>query len=250
MERRAQSGRLHFRLGSFLPLAVTFMLLGPAMAATFTGRVELADSRDPGVRKRKDFSGVVVWLDPLKGDAPAAPHRTAQMLQKGKKFVPHILAIPAGTTVEFPNFDPIFHNAFSNFSGQPFDTGLYAPGTSQRVLFKREGIVRVFCNIHATMTAVIVVTKSPYVAVTTKAGEFRIEGVPPGEYQMRIFHERAREDALNALARVVSIAQETVSLQPVRISESGYLEVPHRNKYGQDYPPLPDEHVVYPGVRK
>jgi hypothetical protein len=161
-----------------------------------------------------------------------------------------VLAVPVGTTVEFPNLDPIFHNAFSNFSGQPFDTGLYPPGSSQKVLFKREGAVRVFCNIHSTMSAVIVVTRTPYVAVTSRSGTFRIEGAPRGEYRMRIFHERAREDILKALERTVTLDQDTVTLPLLRISESGYIEVPHKNKYGQEYPPVPDEHVVYPGVRK
>ena len=71
------------------------------------------------------------------------------MVQKDKTFTPHVLAIPVGATVEFPNFDPIFHNAFSNYDGKTFDLGLYAPGTSKSVVFSRPGIVRVFCNIHA-----------------------------------------------------------------------------------------------------
>ena len=231
------------------PLRICFNLLvtAPAFAATVTGSVELADSRDPGVRKRKDYSGVVVWLEPVKGKAPAALPKNVQMLQKGKRFSPHILAVPVGTTVEFPNLDPIFHNAFSNFSGQPFDTGLYPPGTSQKVVFRRDGIVRVFCNIHSTMSAVIVVTKTPWVAATTRAGEYRIEGVPPGEYQMKVFHERVPEITLRSLERTIVVDRETVTQELVRISESGYLEVPHKNKYGQDYPPAPQEHMVYPG---
>jgi len=228
----------------------SILTLAPAIAATVTGTVELVDSRDAGVRKRKDFAGAVVWLEPVTGVVPPPAPRTVQMLQKGKKFNPHVLAVPIGTTVEFPNLDPIFHNAFSNFSGQPFDTGLYAPGTSQKILFKREGVVRVFCNIHSTMSAVIVVTRTPYVAVTSRSGAFRIEGAPRGEYRLRIFHERAREDVLKALERTIALDQETVTLLPVRISESGYIEVPHKNKYGQEYPPAVEEHVVYPGVRK
>jgi hypothetical protein len=100
------------------------------------------------------------------------------------------------------------------------------------------------------MSAVIVVTRTPYVAVTSRSGTFRIEGAPRGEYRMRIFHERAREDILKALERTVTLDQDTVTLPLLRISESGYIEVPHKNKYGQEYPPVPDEHVVYPGVRK
>lgn len=216
------------------------------------GRVELVDSRDPAVRKHRDYSGVVVWLDPVGREPPAAPPLTVEMIQKGKRFIPHVLAVPVGTTVEFPNLDPIFHNAFSNFSGQPFDTGLYPPGTSQKVRFRREGIVRVFCNIHSTMSAVIVVTRTPFVAVTGREGVFRIQDVPAGEYRMRVWHERATEATLKALERKIAVGENggEIQLPALRISESGFLEVPHKNKYGQDYPPMPEEHVVYPGVRR
>jgi plastocyanin len=228
----------------------SFLWLVPSVAATLTGQVELVDSRDPGVRKNRHYSGVVVWLEPLQDDPPAPPSKTVKMRQQGKKFTPHVLAIQVGTTVDFPNLDPIFHNAFSNFSGQRFDTGLYPPGTSQKVRFLREGIVRVFCNIHSSMSAVIVVTKTPYVAVTTRAGAFRIDGLPTGKYQMRIWQERATAASLKALERTIVIEKEEVKLPVLRISESGYLEVPHKNKYGRDYPPAPPEHLVYPGVRR
>lgn len=227
-----------------------FILSVCALAATVGGQVELGDSRDPQVRRHRNFSDVVVWLDPISGDAPRTEPRTAKMLQKGKRFIPHILAIPVGTTVEFPNLDPIFHNAFSNFSGQPFDTGLYPPGTSQKVTFRRDGVVRVFCNIHSTMSAVIVVTKTPYAAVTDRRGDFRIEGVPAGDYHLRVFHERATEESLRALERKITVEGETVGLPLIRVSESGYLEIPHKNKYGRDYPEPPPDHTVYPGVRR
>ena len=112
-------------------------------AATVSGRVELVLSHDPNVRKHPDYSGVVVWLEPLSG-APVlsvtAPH--AEMIQKNKTFTPHVLAITVGTTVDFPNYDPIFHNAFSNYNGQIFDIGLYPPGTTRSIAFRREGVVR------------------------------------------------------------------------------------------------------------
>src|SRR5204863_367127 len=113
----------------------------------------------PSVRK-ENYSGVVVWLDPQVA-MPPAPGQ-ARMLQKDKTFIPHVLPITVGTTVDFPNADPIFHNAFSNYNGQLFDIGLYAPGSSRSVRFKSAGIVRVFCNIHANMSAVIVVLATPY----------------------------------------------------------------------------------------
>jgi hypothetical protein len=170
------------------------------------------------------------------------------MLQKGKKFVPHILAIPVGSMIDFPNLDPIFHNAFSNFAGQPFDTGLYAPGTSQKVVFRREGTVRVFCNIHSSMSAVIVVLRTPYFVVTTRDGAYQIENVPPGDYQLRVWHERASEATLERLERRLTISAAGMSLEPITISESGYLEVPHKNKFGREYGPEPPASPVYRGT--
>jgi plastocyanin len=226
--------------------------LATAVAASLTGSVELTDQRDSTTRRRKDYSGVVVWLEPLdKARAiPAAPARKAEIVQKDKKFIPHILAIPVGTQVDFPNFDPIFHNAFSKFSGQPFDVGLYPPGTSKSITFTRPGVVRVFCNIHSTMSAIIVVTRTPWFAVTNAKGTFEMAGVPPGEYRLYVFHERAAEEALKALERTVTVESAVLSLSPIRISEAGYLPAPHKNKYGADYPPQSDDHVFYPGVKK
>src|SRR5215467_12030683 len=141
--------------------------LGLAVAAVVSGEVELTNSKDANVRKRKDYSGVVLWLEPQERGAAAPPGKHIDMLQKDKMFQPHVLAISVGTTVDFPNLDLIFHNAFSNFSGQPFDVGLYPPHTSKNVTFTHSGIVRVFCNIHSTMSAIIAVVSTPWYAVTT-----------------------------------------------------------------------------------
>ena len=229
---------------------ICFSIAGSALSATVDGQVELADSREASVRKNKNFSGVVVWLEPVGRDAELPASRKYKIVQRGKRFDPHVLPIAVGSVVDFPNFDPIFHNAFSNFSGQPFDTGLYAPGTTRQVVFRRAGIVRVFCNIHSNMSAVIVVMNTPYHTQTDASGRFRIDGVPAGEYQLRVWHERAPEATLNALERRITVEQSAPSLPVLRISESGYLEIPHKNKHGVDYPPNPPEHVVYPGVRK
>src|SRR5438270_10948181 len=99
-------------------------------AATVSGSVQLVDSRDQNVRRKSDYSGVVVWLERPGAESPELRPRTVKIVQKQKRFVPHLVAVPVGSSVEFPNADLIFHNAFSNFAGQPFDVGLYAPGTS------------------------------------------------------------------------------------------------------------------------
>src|SRR2546422_468529 len=232
---------------------LAFALGLPAVASTVSGSVDLMNSQDPLVRKHKDYSGVVVWLEALNGTALRAASgesKSAQMIQKNKRFTPHVLAIPVGSAVSFPNFDPIFHNAFSNFNGQIFDVGLYKPGSSRTVVFKREGIVRVFCNIHPQMSAVIVVLKTPYFAVSGKTGAFEIPGVPPGEYQLHVFHERASPETLDSVARNITVDSAPVELPALAISESGYLHTPHKNKYGKDYPPVIEDQPAYPAGNK
>jgi len=220
---------------------ILLTLATSATAATVIGRVELVSSHDPNVRKRTDYSGVVAWLEPAAGTPlVAASVRHVQMIQKNKTFLPHVLAVSMGTIVDFPNFDPIFHNAFSNYNGQIFDIGLYAPGGTKSIAFRREGVVRVFCNIHPAMSAVIVVLRSPYFALSAKNGSFQITGVPVGAYRLHVFHERATELTLAALTRPIDVTEEPVHLSPIQVSENGYIELPHQNKFGKDYPPASD----------
>jgi plastocyanin len=217
--------------------------------ASVTGTVELAEARD--ARAKIDYSGVVVWLEPGAGARRvAAEPARARMIQKDKTFTPHVLAIPVGSTVDFPNYDPIFHNAFSNYDGQIFDVGLYPPGSSRSIRFARPGIVRVFCNIHANMSAVIAVVDTPWFAVSQKDGTYLIPNVPAGQYTLHVFHERAQAAALEAQKRAVTVGESGAGVPRIVLSESGYLATPHRNKYGRDYPPAPDAGGVYPTVRQ
>ena len=204
-------------------------------AATVSLRVELTESKDPAVRAKNDRSGVVVWLEPVSGPVHPQPRR-AEVLQKRKTFVPHVVAVPVGSNVTFPNLDPIFHSAFSNFDGQIFDLGLYPPSTTRGVHFRRPGVVRVFCNIHPLMSAVIVVVNTPYYAASDAAGTITIANVPPGSYRMEVFHERAKPETLAALRRTINVAGDKLDAGALRISESGYLPVQHKNKHGRDYP--------------
>ncbi len=219
-------------------------------AAPVTGRVELRDSKDAAVRKGLDYSGVVVWLEPMLTPAPPPkPGLKARMEQRNKTFLPHVLAVQMGAMVDFPNFDPIFHNAFSNYNGQLFDIGLYPPGTSRSVRFGRAGVVRVFCNIHPNMSAVIVALNTPYYATTQKDGTFRIDDVPAGEYRLRVFHERATDATLTALTKTITVGAGPLVLPAVPISESGYLAIPHTNKFGHEYHTPADENSLYPAAR-
>jgi plastocyanin len=219
--------------------------------ATVTGSVEITNSRDAAVRRNKDYSGVVLWLERLDRTVPlpAPAPRHAQMVQKERHFQPHVIAVPVGSTVEFPNRDPIYHNAFSTFSGQPFDTGLYKPGTSVREVFKSPGIVRVFCNIHPTMSAIIAVLPTPWYVLSGPTGKFSIPDVPPGDYRLRIYYERALPDNLRFLEHPITVPEEGLTLPLISISETGFIPAPHLNKYGKPYPPVTND-GTYPGAPK
>src|SRR5579872_1601010 len=164
-------------------LAMALAPAPPASAGSVTGQVELTNSRDPAVR-RHNYSGVVLWLEPVGHPAPPAAPRQAEMKQESKTFLPHVLAIPVGGKVSFPNLDPILHGVFSNFSGQPFELSLYPSRATRTVTFVKPGIVQVFCQIHATMSAIIAVVATPWYALTPPTGRFTIANVPPGEYEL------------------------------------------------------------------
>ena len=217
-----------------LPVAAAVM--SGSVAVTGAGRGHAPDNS----------AGVVVWLEPEDHSSPppVAPG-IVRMLQQNKKFVPHLLAIPVGTTVEFPNLDPIFHSAFSNIDGQPFDIGLYPPGSTRRVHFRRPGVVRIFCNIHQSMSAVIVVAPTPWIAVSGRGGAFSIDGIEPGKYRLHFFYERATQETLDALTREIEIHAGGLTLPKIQVSETGFIEIPHKNKYGQDYGPEPEDGTSY-----
>ena len=232
-------------------VAIALLAAFPLAGGSVIGQVELKDSNIASVRKGRDYSAVVVWI--LPADGPAAPRangKHARLIQKDKSFTPRVLAVETGTTVDFPNYDPIFHNAFSNFSGQLFDIGLYAPGTSKSFRFQRSGVVRIFCNIHPAMSAVILVVDTPYFTVSGRDGKFEIASVTPGEYRLKVFHERASESVLQGLERKVAVGVENLTLPTIEISESGYLPASHKNKYGKDYANTPEDGLTYPGAAK
>jgi plastocyanin len=219
----------HTRFSRYLVAAV---VLTRAAAATIEGSVDL---RSKSGERAKDASNVLISLTPRDSRSTPAPLH-AKMIQRGKTFSPHLLVIGVGGTVDFPNLDPIFHNAFSNFNGEVFDIGLYSPGQSRSILFRRPGIVRVFCNIHPTMSAVIAVLQTPYWAVTNREGEFVIRDVPPASYLFQVFEEQATAETLTGLSKIIAVTEGANRLPAVRLDQSDFLPSHHQNKYGQDYP--------------
>jgi plastocyanin len=191
----------------------------------------------------KDASKAVVWLTPI-GKTIEPPRQAAseipQLVQREKSFHPPLLVIPVGGKVEFPNHDPFFHNVFSLFEGKRFDLGLYESGTTRFVQFDQPGISFIFCNIHAQMSAVVIALATPYYAISDARGEVSIPDVPPGRYELQVFHSSVAPDALRAQNREITVAPGDTSLGTFTLTESD-LTAAHKNKYGRDYDrPDPD----------
>jgi plastocyanin len=140
------------------------------------------------------FANVVLYLSsttPLHGRAQAGTPVPA-MRQHGERFVPHVLPVLAGTSVEFPNDDALYHNVFSLSRTRAFDLGRYPRGSSKTIVFTTPGVVQVFCHIHADMSGTILVLDNPFFVIPGADGRFSLEGVPPGDYQLIAWHERIR----------------------------------------------------------
>jgi plastocyanin len=158
-------------------------------------RPSVAELGAPPPREIPDLRRTVVYLE----TAPAAalesrePGR-ARMDQRNETFLPHVLAIDAGTLVDFPNNDTTYHNVFSLSKANKFDLGRYAQGKSKTIRFDRPGVVRIFCDIHSHMSAFVLVFSHPYYAKAEVDGRYRIDNVPPGTYTVSAWHEgEARE---------------------------------------------------------
>jgi plastocyanin len=208
------------------------------------------DTKTPP-RKAPDASNVVVWLTPLDRTAanstgPTAPGHPPRLVQRHKTFEPHLLVVPVGTMVEFPNKDPFFHNIFSLYDGKRFDLGLYEAGTTRSVVFDRPGVSFLFCNIHAEMSAVVVALNTPYYGVSDHSGNVVIPNIPDGRYQLNVWYERSLPDYLKGLTRVVTISDSSRNLGAIHIVENADFTPMHKNKYGLDYVPPPNPQYDHP----
>jgi len=137
-------------------------------------------------------SRVVIYLE---GTGPesvdSASPATLKMQQLDRRFAPDLLVVPAGSTVSFPNMDPIFHNIFSLSKPKTFDLGSYDKGETREVVFPKPGIVEVYCHLHPNMTATVVVTPNRWYARSDRSGHYEIQNVPPGNYTVVAWHKSA-----------------------------------------------------------
>ena len=171
----------------------------------------------------------IVYAEALEANPPRSPRRVT-LSQKNKTFLPRVLAVPLGSTVDFPNNDDIHHNVFSLTGPQPFDLGLYRAGESRPRTFTAPGIYRVFCNIHPQMTALLVVAPSPFTALVAADGRFTLD-LPPGRYRLTALSERSAPVAIEVVSTpAASTAPEII------LDESTWRFAQHKDKFGKDYP--------------
>jgi plastocyanin len=179
----------------------------------------------------KDLAQAVVWLEPVQRGAGIASPETLRVVTADKEFRPRVTVVGVGATVTFPNNDPFDHNVFSLSQEAPFDLGLYGRGQSKSVQLSRPGIIRVYCNVHPQMSAFILVRDTPWYATPRADGSFAIGGVPPGDYVLRAWHERAGPFG----ARPLVVGAAGVTALDLRLDARGYKFVQHLNKFGQPY---------------
>ena len=178
--------RLHASVWLWLVICALFGA-GPVIAASVEGQIV--------VRNARDNANAVVYIDAIPGKRFAPPANPIVLDQINLTFVPHVLPVLLGTTVAFPNSDEIRHNVFS--PGPPrFNLGTYPQKTTKYHLFDKPGVWTMLCNVHAEMSAYVVVTETPYFARTGKDGKFVLNNVPPGKYILKIWHEKAKPSAV------------------------------------------------------
>lgn len=221
-------------------------LLGQGLEVS--GKIVMRAPIQPVGKKRKDTpsaANVVVWLSPVKpgGVTPVIPARQPvyRLVQKDKMFTPHMLVVPTGSQVEFPNQDPFFHNVFSLFNGKRFDLGLYESGTSRSVRFDREGVSYIFCNIHPEMGAVVLSLNTPYFGVSGENGVVAIHNVPAGSYRLNVWSENGQLVSPETSQRIVQVSTSALRLGDITLQATADALTHHKNKFGEDYEPSPDQ---------
>ncbi len=205
-------------------------------ATDVTARLVVA-SIGGATHREENAPPAAIWLRPAEADtAPAVTPGRFTLLQKNKTFSPHLLVVPVGSSVTFPNADPFFHNVFSLFDGKRFDLGLYEAGSTRSVLFSREGVSYIFCNIHSEMSAVVIALATPYYSIADSRGNFHIRQVADGDYDLHIWIEGQQQGALDQRTRRVHIAGDAVNLGDIHFVQTGRQQE-HLNKFGRPYDP-------------
>lgn len=209
---------------------ILMLLAVPAASEELRGRLQLVGKGGKGPARGSDVRQALVWFEPASGSTGggAQPPKTFVMTTRDKQFVPRTLTIPVGSRVRFPNEDVILHNVFSVSGANSFDLGLYRRGAGKEQKFDQPGLVRVFCNVHHSMVAYILVLDTPYVATPDAEGRFALTGLPRGPGRLTVWHEQAEPATMEVqVPRAEPLAARLEIVRP-RIP-------PHLNKAGRSY---------------
>ena len=213
-----------------------------------SGKILMRAPIQPVGKRHKEApsaANVVVWLSPVKpgGVTPVVPVRQSvyRLVQKDKMFTPHMLVVPTGSQVEFPNQDPFFHNVFSLFNGKRFDLGLYESGASRSVRFDREGVSYIFCNIHPEMGAIVLALNTPYYGISGDNGVIAIHNVPAGNYRLNVWSENGQLVNPDTSQGFVQVSTNAVHLGDITLQATTDALTHHKNKFGEDYEPSRDQ---------
>lgn len=184
-----------------------------------------------------DLTPSAVWLMPVAPTPPSpwTPVQHYTVVQRHREFKPHLIVIPVGSVVDFPNKDPFFHNVFSLFDGKRFDLGLYEAGSTKSVTFSREGVSYIFCNIHPEMSAVILTLTTSLYSIGDASGAFRVANVPPGDYEMHIWIEGVAQPVLDRMTRHLHVSADAADMEVIEAPAMLLKRTPHANMYGQPY---------------
>ncbi|MCM2317594.1 MAG: hypothetical protein NDJ92_20780 [Thermoanaerobaculia bacterium] len=199
-----------------------------SLAADVAGSVTFLTKR--GQKPRVDDS--VIWLEPVKvSGLPKASPGNFTVTSRSKALLPHVIVVPLGSTVSFPNEDTITHNLFSVSRPNDFDLGFYKRGTSMTKKFDHPGVVNVYCNVHPDMSAVVHVVTTPYFTKPNAQGAWRINGVVPGNYRLNAWNEIGG----SVIADVEVKATGVVGQLDLTIDSRRHKRTQHLNKEGKPY---------------
>ena len=211
-----------------LVLLSVVALASGAHAAIVSGKINFVSKRG----QNPVVSETLVWLEPAGGKVIKKSPATFQMMTRGKMLIPHVMAIPVGSTVEFPNDDPISHNLFSLSSSNSFDLGLYRRGAGKSHKFDTPGLVNVYCNVHPNMSSVIQVMATPHYVFADPSGNYALTDVPPGKYKLTAWNEQGGQ--IDTPVEVSNAGAVSGNLS-VTLDSRNYRATQHTDKLGKPY---------------
>src|SRR5437899_11840636 len=209
-------------------IAALLAAVGFSTPGRVAGRIVILEKDN---KPSPDLSDAVLYLEAPATVATAAQPVTVEIAITDKTYAPHVVVVPVGSTVRFPNHDPFNHNVFSVSEPNSFDLGLYGRGEAKSHTFDHPGLVRVYCNVHPRMVAYVLVMENRYYTQPGNDGSFTIDNVPAGRYRLHVWHQRIPSEVVKDVT-----AGATQQDPQIALNARGYTWQPHRNKYGRGYP--------------